>query len=77
MWSNTKWFPRTFALLLGGASKESEFKRWVRTCQVENQIWYSGYPELTVFDVLRNAKVREDAIGTMNEEQAKAWLARL
>ncbi len=77
VWSNTKWFPRTFALLLGGASRESEFKQWVRTCQVENQIWYSGYPELTVLDVLRNAKLREGATGTMNEEQAKAWLARL
>ena len=77
VWSNTKWFPRTFALLLGGASKESEFKQWVRTCQVENQIWYSAYPELTVLDVLRNAKVREGAAGSMNEEQAQAWLARL
>ncbi len=77
VWSNTKWFPRTLALLLGGASRESEFKQWVRTCQVENQIWYSGYPELTVLDVLRNAKVREGANGTMNEEQANAWLARL
>jgi len=77
VWSNTKWFPRTLGLLLGGASKESEFKQWVRTCQVENQIWYSAYPELTVLDVLRNAKVREGARGALNEEQSRAWLAHL
>ncbi|HSO33417.1 MAG TPA: hypothetical protein VLT33_12875, partial [Labilithrix sp.] len=77
VWSNTKWFPPTFALLLGGAAKESSFKQWVRTCQVENQIWYSGYPDLTVLDVHRNAAIREGASGEMTETEAKAWLARL
>jgi hypothetical protein len=77
VWSNTRWFPRSFALLLGGASHESAFKQWVRTCQVENAIWYSGYPDLTVLDVHRNAAIREGASGDMSEEQAKAWLARL
>jgi hypothetical protein len=77
VWSNTKWFPPTVGLIFGGASKESTFKRWVRTFQVENQIWYSAYPHITVSNVLANAKVREGAAGPMTEEQARAWLACL
>ncbi|MDB4933500.1 MAG: Peroxidase [Labilithrix sp.] len=77
VWSNTKWFPDTNALIFGGASKENAFKRWTRTFQIENRIWYSAYKNLTVSDVLRNALVREGASGDMTEAQARAWLARL
>jgi hypothetical protein len=77
VWSNTKWFPDTRALIFGGASKESSFKRWTRTFQIENRIWYSAYKNLTVSDVLRNALVREGATGDMTEREARAWLARL
>lgn len=75
VWSNTRWFPKTHALVLKGAAQESTFKQWTRTFQVENQIWYSAYPHLTVENVLDNAKIREGAVGTMNEEEARAWLA--
>jgi hypothetical protein len=77
VWSNTKWFPDAHLLIFGGAAKEVMFKRWTRTFQVENRIWYSAYKDLTVNDVLRNALVREGASGAMTEEQAAAWLARL
>jgi hypothetical protein len=77
VWSNTKWFPDTNALVFGGAAKENVFKRWTRTFQVENRIWYSAYKSLTVSDVLRNALVREGATGEMNEEEARTWLAHL
>ncbi|MBS2019248.1 MAG: hypothetical protein JST00_40670 [Deltaproteobacteria bacterium] len=75
VWSNTRWFPKTHALVLKGAAQESTFKQWTRTFQVENQIWYSAYPHLTVENVLDNAKIREGAVGTMTEEEARAWLA--
>lgn len=77
VWSNTKWFPPTHGLVFGGASRESVFKQWVRTFQVENQIWYSAYPHITVSNVLGNARIREGAAGAMTEEQARAWLACL
>ena len=77
VWTNTKWFPDTTALIKGGASRESLFKRWTRTFQVENQIWYSAYPHLTVTNVLNNAAVREGAAGDLDEDAARAWLARL
>lgn len=77
VWSNTKWFPKSYALVLKGAAQESNFKQWTRTFQVENQIWYSAYPHLTVQNILDNARIREGAVGPMTEEEARAWLARL
>lgn len=77
VWSNTRWFPKTSWLVMEGAAKESSFKQWTRTCQVENQIWFSAYRDLTVGDVLRNAKLREGAVGEMTDEEAQAWLDQL
>jgi hypothetical protein len=64
-------------MVFGGAAKEDTFKQWVRTFQVQNQIWFSAYPHVTVSNVLDNATLREGAAGPMTEEQARAWLALL
>lgn len=77
VWTNTKWFPETKAFFWKGADQEAIFKRWARTFQVRNQIWYSAYPNLSVDDILANAAIREGAVGTMNEDDARAWIARL
>lgn len=77
VWSNTKWFPKSYALVLKGAAQESTFKQWTRTFQVENQIWYSAYPHLTVQNILDNTRIRQGAVGTMTEDEARAWLALL
>lgn len=77
VWANTKWFPTTRALIFEGAAKEASFKQWARTFQVENQVWYSAYPDLTVTNILDNAKLREGATGRMSESEARAWLALL
>lgn len=77
VWSNTKWFPDTNALIFAGASRETMFKQWTRTYQVENRIWYSAYKTLTVNQVLRNALIREGASGEMTEKEAREWLALL
>lgn len=78
VWSNTKWFPKSRGLAWKGATQESSFKQWTRTFQVRNQIWYSAYPSLTVSDVLENARLREGAVGLMDdEEEARRWLALL
>jgi hypothetical protein len=78
IWTNTKWFPKTSFLVLKGASNERSFKRWARTFQRPNQIWYSAYSNLSVTNVLRNAKIRELAGGPMkDDEEARKWLALL
>jgi hypothetical protein len=65
IWTNTRWFPDTHALLFKGATAELRFKQWTRTFQVPNQIWYSAYEELSVRNVLDNANVRTLAGGPL------------
>jgi hypothetical protein len=78
IWSNTKWFPKTRFLAFGGASAEAEFKQWTRTFQVRNPIWYSAYPDLTVSNVMQNARLRELAGGALETDRdARAFLALL
>jgi hypothetical protein len=78
IWTNTRWFPKTSFLVFQGASNERSFKSWARTFQRPNQIWYSAYSNLSVTNVLRNAKIRELAGGPMkDDEEARTWLALL
>lgn len=78
IWTNTKWFPTTHGLAFAGASAAAPFKQWARTFQVRNQIWYSAYPDLSVTDVLDNARVRELAGGELlHEDEIRRWLALL
>ncbi len=78
IWTNTKWFPDTHFLAWGGAEAEGAFKRWARTFQVRNQIWYSAYPDVSVDHVRDNATVRELA-GTrpLAPDQVRSWLSLL
>ncbi|MGO8999453.1 MAG: hypothetical protein ACLQVI_39515 [Polyangiaceae bacterium] len=76
IWTNTKWFPKTSFLVFGGASAEVEFKQWARTFQVKNPIWYSAYPDLSVANVLQNARIRELAGRPLRtDREARGWLA--
>jgi hypothetical protein len=57
VWSNTVGFPRTRLLVFAGATDEERFKSWTRAHQVPTQLWYSAYPELTVFNIQQNARI--------------------
>ncbi len=76
IWTNTKWFPKTHALMFGGASAEATFKQWTRTFQVRNPIWYSAYGHLTVTNVLNNANIRELAERAAGKRRRGAGVAR-
>jgi hypothetical protein len=79
IWSNTEGFPAARWLVLDGASDEERFKLWVRRHQVPTQVWFSAYPDLSLPDVLRNARLREGAsVGkAIGAASARAWLAEL
>jgi hypothetical protein len=77
VWTNTRWFPRTRFLVFDGASQAVTFKRWARTFQRVNPIWYSAYPDVTVENVLRNAQIRAGASGDVSDDETKRWLALL
>ncbi len=74
VFSNGYGYPKTEWLLFGGASREQEFKDFLRSHQIPTPIWYSAYPELTALNVERNATLRRGLSGSMNEREARAWL---
>lgn len=57
VWSNTAGFPRTKNLVHDGATDEERFKSWTRDHQLPTQLWYSAYPDLTVFNIQQNARI--------------------
>jgi hypothetical protein len=71
-------YPRTKWLIFGGAKDEQKFKYTLRRLQVPTQVWYNAYPGLTVYDLARNARVREGVErATMSDAEIRAWLADL
>jgi hypothetical protein len=81
VWSNTENFPRARWLGIlpdsGGARYGPAFKRVARNSQSPTTIHYCAYPALSVTNVLDNTRLRRGLVGTMDEEQAWAWLSRL
>ena len=77
IWSNTIGFPPARWLFLGGARKEREFKNFVRSSQIRTQVWYSGYPDLSVADVWNNSAIRRGLQGLWGLGEERAWLRRL
>ncbi|HVK06893.1 MAG TPA: hypothetical protein VM490_25730 [Armatimonadaceae bacterium] len=83
VWSNTEGFPPTSGLIGfkggDGSRRASEFKNWTRRYQIETQVWYSAYPDVTVvnlLDALALCEGREVAADPPGDN-ATAWLQRL
>jgi len=52
VWSNTVDFPPARNLIGEGSKQAEAFKNWTRKYQVETQVWYSAYPDVTVVNQL-------------------------
>ena len=52
VWSNTVEFPPTHNLICDGAQRAEAFKNWTRKYQIETQVWYSAYPDMSVINQL-------------------------
>jgi hypothetical protein len=75
VFSNGIGFPRTRFLILDGAKNERNYQLFLRRHQIPTQVWYNAYPGLTVFDVNRNALIREGLEkATMTNAQIRQWL---
>jgi Dyp-type peroxidase family len=75
VWSNTRDFPKTTSLFLGGAEDGARFKRWARRQQVPTRFWYSAYPQLTTSRIRANAAIRHGFASASTEAQAAKWLS--
>ena len=71
-------YPRTQWIIKGGADDELKFKYTQRRHQKPTETWYRAYPGLTVYDLERNARVREGfERRTMTDAEVRAWLRDL
>jgi hypothetical protein len=71
-------YPRTTWIIFDGAKDEQKFKYALRRHQLPTQVWYNAYPGLTVYDLARNARVRDGLErATMSEAEIRTWLADL
>lgn len=73
VWSNTIGFPPTRNLVQEGASNEQRFKQFARSAQVQTQVWYSAYPNVTLSDVQRHTAIRAGFSATHDAEAERAW----
>lgn len=78
VFSNGIGYPETSFMISGGASREHEFKNFLRRHQVATDVWYKAYPGLTTRDLARNARIRAGFERPyLTEEEARLWLAEI
>jgi len=71
-WPHTDW------LIRRGARRELQFKYFQRRHQLPTQVWYKAYPDLTLIDLTRNARIREGLERPrMSDGEVLAWLKLL
>jgi hypothetical protein len=72
-----KWFSKTIPssspLWPGGAYDEEHFLAWSRNSELQTQIWYSAYPQLSIKNVNNNSNIRSLLFKNLSEKQAKAF----
>jgi len=77
IFSNGKGYPKTHWIVHEGARKEQRFKDYLGNHQIENQVWFTAYPQLTAVNIANNEAIHDGLQGRMNERQARVWLKRL
>jgi hypothetical protein len=75
IFSNAYGYPRTTFLIRGGATREQEFKDFLRRVQIPTPVWHSAYPHLTAANINRNTRLRAGLRGRMREREAQEWLS--
>lgn len=74
IFSNTTNFPKTRFLFTGGAYDEEHFLAWSRYTELQTQVWYCAYPELSIKNVNNNTKIRVNLIKDLSEKEATEFL---
>jgi hypothetical protein len=77
VFSNGIFYPRSDFLVLNGAKNEQAFKNYLRRHQLPTEVWYKAYPGLTALDLARNSRIRDGLTRTLNDAEARRWLALL
>jgi hypothetical protein len=77
VWSNTVLFPRTLGLVWKGARDERRFKVWARAQQMQTNVWYSAYQNLSAVNILNNRALRDGLTHPLNGKELSRWVQRL
>jgi hypothetical protein len=77
VWSNTRGFPATENLALGGARDEDSFKQWTREHQVATQVWWSGAADSTVQNIRDDVWIRRRLDRGLGDDELATWLRKL
>lgn len=76
IFSNTMNFPKTRFLFTGGAYDEEHFLAWSRGTQILTQVWYSGYHDLSIKNIVNNTLIRNELSKNLSEKRAQLFLKR-
>jgi hypothetical protein len=74
VWSNTDRFPPAQWLFFGGAQHIEAFKEWSREHNVFAPIWYSAYPDETLWNLQKDIRIRDTVGKPLSEAEASTFL---
>lgn len=74
IFSNTTNFPKAKFLFTGGAYDEEHFLAWSRYTELQTQVWYTAYPDLSIKNINNNTYIRAKLIEDLSENEAKEYL---
>ena len=76
VWSNTESFPPSKFLFWGGAQHIETFKQWSRQHNVLAPIWYSAYPDETLWNLQKDIQIRDTINTRLSASDSEALLQR-
>lgn len=77
VWSNTDRFPESKFLFFGGAQHIEDFKAWSREHNLFAGVWYTAYPDETLWNLQKDVRLRDTVGRNLNEEEARQLLQLL
>ena len=77
IFGNTIGFPKSLFMFFKGAYDEEHFLAWSRYYQVETQVWYTAYPQLSIKNVINNSAIRQGVASELSEADAEEFLKRI
>ena len=77
-WGSGVGFPPTRFLVMDGASHGRQFKAWARHSMAVSRFWFSAYPDYTVDQIERHARIAEGLRKTsLSPAEAAEWVKDL
>lgn len=73
-WGHSVGYPKTWAMLKGGASNGPQFIDYARRSMVPTLVWYSAYPSVSVTNIGRNRQLRAALIKAREGSNDTSWL---